>query len=134
MARRNGPKLKTARRSTTVAAFMAVLITGVLGVAEFAGLSPDKSFTVMEALALFGGSLILLLEIFVEGSRTGMKKREWSATDLLGAIVALGTLILGLGGLIGELVAMPFIALPNWLQGLVIMLLPLLLLWELLTE
>jgi len=120
--------------TTFVMALMMVLITGVLAVANFIGLSEATAFTLMESIGLLGGGLMLLLEVFMEGDRAGMRGREYTLMDVVGTIIGLGVLILGLGGLAGNLGGSPIMGLPNPVQGLVLVMLPVLLLHELFSK
>lgn len=72
-----------------------------------------------------------LLEVFMEGTRTGLRNRDYTSMNTLGAVIGFGVVILGLGGLVGNLAGTPVMGLPNWAKGFVLMLLPALLLHEL---
>lgn len=134
MARTTKPTIRTGRMTTFVMALVMVLITGVLAVANFIGMSESGAFILMESIGLLGAGVMLLLEVFMEGKRTGLQSREYTLMDIIGAIIGLGVVVLGLGGLIGNLTGSPVLGLPNAVKGLVLVLLPALLLHELFSQ
>lgn len=131
MAWTTKPTIRTGRMTTFVMALVMVLITGVLAVANFIGMSESGAFILMESIGLLGAGVMLLLEVFMEGTRTGLQSREYTLMDIIGAIIGLGVIVLGLGGLVGNLTGYPIMGLPSWAKGLVLVMLPALLLHEL---
>lgn len=62
MARTTKPTIRTERMTTFVMALVMVLITGVLAVANFIGMSESGAFILMEFIGLLGAGVMLLLE------------------------------------------------------------------------
>lgn len=77
---------------------------------------------------------MLLIEVLLEGKRSGLTSREYTLMDILGAIFGLGVVILGPGGLVGNLTGTPVMGLPNVVKGRVLVLLLATLLHELFCE
>lgn len=134
MARTTKPTIRTGRMTTFVLALVMVLITGVLAVANFIGMSESGAFLLMESIGLLRAGVMLLLKVFMEGKRKGLRSREYTLMDIIGAIIGLGVVVLGLGGLIGNFTGSPVMGLPNAVKGLVLVMLPALLLHELFSQ
>lgn len=128
------PPLRTGRLTTRVASYMAVIITSILGVGQFIGLSSGVTFTLLEAFAILGGGLMWLTEIYFEGKNQGVSGRDYTITELLGTGLAVGAVVIGLSAMVGLFTGSQFIGLPSWAQGMFMLLLPVGLLIELHTE
>lgn len=91
---------RTGRATTFFVNLFMVVILSWIGIAQFVGVAGGVTLNVVEALILIFASISLELEIFSEGARRGLSNRDYTVGDVVGAIFAGGTFIIGVTGFV----------------------------------
>lgn len=128
------PTIRQGRRSTFIASLIAIIITVVIGVTQLTGLGEGTAWTISVHIATLGGTALLINEVLFEGERTGITNRDYTLGEIIEIVIAGIVLVTTLAGIIADFTGITLFEVPSLLQGLIILLIPLLLGQELFSE
>lgn len=114
--------------------FIFIALTTILGVATILQIGTGIVFATLVATAVTGASLILLIELLLEGERTGVLGREFKAQDVIAGIIGVSGLVFGTWKLAAVMFDIPLVQFSPVVNGILILLLPILITVEIATK
>ncbi|MCU4753493.1 hypothetical protein OB919_16125 [Halobacteria archaeon AArc-curdl1] len=128
------PTIRQGRRATFIASLIAIIITVVIGITQLFGIAEGTAWTIAVHVATLGGTALLLNEVFLEGKHTGIRNRSFTLGEIIEVVIAVLALVATLAGLLSDFTGTTLFEVPGLIQGLIILIIPLLLGQELFSE